>query len=71
LTKLCQNSCTCDELVEADSLKLLFKIISSTCEQHNVSWRQTAADALLTITKSLNLKAMHYLSSKFLYLHIY
>ena len=50
------NSCPCDELVDGDSMKLLFKIISSTCEQHNVAWRQTATDALLTITKNFTPK---------------
>ncbi|CAF0832439.1 unnamed protein product, partial [Brachionus calyciflorus] len=60
LIKLCQISCTCDELVDGDSLKLLFKIISSTCEQHNVAWRQTATDALLTLTKNFNTKSINY-----------
>jgi hypothetical protein len=64
LLKLCQNGCTCDELVEADSLKLLFKIIASTCEQHNVPWRQTATDALLILTKNFNQKAITYVNSK-------
>ncbi len=61
LIKLCQYSCTCDELVDADSLKLLFKIITSTCEQHNLAWRQTASDALLTMTKCCTLKSLNYL----------
>ena len=61
MNKLCQNACTCDELVEADSMKLLFKIIASTCEQHNIPWRQTAADALLVLTKSFNSKSIDYI----------
>lgn len=60
LIKLCQNSCTCDELVDGDSLKLLFTIICSTCEQHNVAWRQTAGDALLTLTKNFSPKSITY-----------
>lgn len=60
IMKLCQHSCTCDELCEADSLKLLFKIVSSTCEQHNVPWRQTAANALLKLTKSFTNNAAVY-----------
>lgn len=64
MIKLCQNGCTCDELVDGDSLKLLFKIISSTCEQHNVPWRQTATDALLTLTKCFNLKSIEYIHRK-------
>ena len=61
ITKLCQYTCTGDELVEADSLKLIFKIIASTCENHNKPWRSTATDALLTLTKSLNAKSMNYI----------
>lgn len=64
MLKLCQNSCTCEELVEADSLKLLFKIIASTCEQHNIPWRQTATDALLILTKNFNVKSINYIHSK-------
>jgi hypothetical protein len=61
LIKLCQHSCTCDELCDADSLSLLFKIIASTCEQHNVPWRQTAANALLALTKAFTANAVVYL----------
>ena len=61
LIKLCQHTCTSDELVDADSLKLLFKIVASTCESHNIAWRQTAADALLTLTKNFNSKAINYI----------
>jgi hypothetical protein len=61
LIKLCQHSCTCDELCEADSLGLLFKIIASTCEQHNIPWRQTAANSLLALTKAFTTNAVVYL----------
>ena len=61
LIKLCQHACTCDELCDADSLRLLFKIVASTCEQHNVPWRQTAANALLTLTKAFTSNAVAYI----------
>ncbi len=42
-------------------MKFLFKIITSTCEQHNIPWKQTASDALLALTKNFNQKAINYL----------
>ena len=35
--------------------------MASTCEQHNVPWRQTAADALLVLTKNFTLKGVDYI----------
>ena len=61
LTKLCQHACTCEQLVESDTLKMLFKSIASACEAHNHAWRQTAVDALLTLTKALSARSMSYL----------
>jgi len=42
-------------------MKILFKTITSTCEQHNIPWRQTASDALLVLTKSFTLKAVDHI----------
>lgn len=61
LIKICQHGCTCDELSDSDALKYLFNTISSICELHNLSWRRTAADALVTLSKNFTIKAINYI----------
>ncbi len=53
-------SCVLWEMFLAKSL-LVFKIITSTCDRHNRAWRDTATDALLTLTKSLDHKALNHM----------
>lgn len=61
LLKLCQYQSTCDELVDGDALKFLFKIISSTCETHNSAWKLTAQDALVMLSKNFTQRSIDYL----------
>jgi hypothetical protein len=67
LMKLCQYSFTANELIEGDSLKILFKIIASNCDKHNIAWRQTARDALLTLTKSFDANGIQYIHGNLIY----
>ena len=64
MIKLCQHTSTCNELISADALKLLFKIICSTCENHNREWWKTAVDSLITLSRNLTLSSIEYLYSK-------
>ncbi len=61
LIKLSQNSFTTDELVENDTLKLLFTIITSICDEHNIGWRRAAFDALVTLSKRFTINAINYI----------
>ena len=64
MLKLCQHASTCNELISADALKILFKIICSTCENHNREWWRTAVDSLITLSRHLTLSSIEYLYSK-------
>eukprot|EP00094_Tigriopus_californicus_P005213 TCALIF_05026-PB protein Name:"Similar to WDFY3 WD repeat and FYVE domain-containing protein 3 (Homo sapiens)" AED:0.04 eAED:0.04 QI:7/0.93/0.68/1/1/1/16/134/3650 len=65
LQRLCGYVPAVEELARKDDLTLLFSAVSSVCPHHNVMWRKTAADILLTIsTKSLSQPVISYLHNK-------
>eukprot|EP00095_Tigriopus_kingsejongensis_P009945 maker-scaffold981_size73921-snap-gene-0.19 protein:Tk09945 transcript:maker-scaffold981_size73921-snap-gene-0.19-mRNA-1 annotation:"low quality protein: wd repeat and fyve domain-containing protein 3" len=65
LQRLCGYVPAVEELARKDDLTLLFSAVSSVCPPHNVIWRKTAADILLTIsTKSLSQPVISYLHNK-------
>ncbi len=62
LSKLCTYQPAVEELARKDDLTLLFSAVTSDCPSHNVMWRKTAADILLTISRhSLNQPVISYL----------
>ena len=67
LLKLCTYQPAVEELARKDDLTLLFSAVTSECPPHNVMWRKTAADILLTISRhSLNQPVVAYLHGKYL-----
>ena len=70
LLKLCTYQPAVEELARKDDLTLLFSAVTSECPSHNVMWRKTAADILLTISRhSLNQPVVAYLHGKYLNLN--
>lgn len=66
LLKLCTHQPAVEELARKDDLTLLFSAVTSECPSHNVMWRKTAADILLTISRhSLSQPVVSYLHGKF------
>ena len=65
LMKLCTYQPAVEELARKDDLTLLFSAITSECPPHNVMWRKTSADILLTISRhSLSQPVISYLHGK-------
>ena len=65
LLKLCTYQPAVEELARKDDLTLLFSAITSECPSHNVMWRKTSADILLTISRhSLSQPVISYLHGK-------
>ena len=55
-----------EELAKKDDLTLLFSAVTSTCPEHNLMWRKTSADILLTISRhSLSPSVITYLHSEY------
>ena len=62
LLKLCTYQPAVEELARKDDLTLLFSAVTSECPSHNVMWRKTSADILLTISRhSLSQPVVSYL----------
>ena len=54
-----------EELAKKDDLTLLFSAVTSPCPQHNLMWRKTSADILLTVSRhSLSPNVISYLHIK-------
>ena len=65
LLRLCTHVAAVEELARKDDLTLLFSAISSICPQHNMMWRKTSSDVLLTISRhSLSQPVISYLHNK-------
>ena len=65
LLRLCGHKSAVEELARKDDLTLLFSAISSVCPKHNVIWRKTSGDVLLTISRySLSQPVISYLHNK-------
>ena len=65
LLRLCAHVPAVEELARKDDLTLLFSAVTSSCPEHNLMWRKTAADILLTISRhSLSHPVVSYLHNK-------
>ena len=51
LLRLCVHKGAVEELARKDDLTLLFSAITSVCPRHNMIWRKTSGDVLLTISR--------------------
>ena len=65
LLRLCAHIPAVEELADKDDLTLLFSAVTSSCPEHNLMWRKTAADILLTVSRhSLSTHVVSYLHKK-------
>ncbi|KAK7508020.1 hypothetical protein BaRGS_00000985, partial [Batillaria attramentaria] len=51
LVRLCNYVSPAEELARKDDLSLLFSAITSWCAPHNVPWRQSAGEVLVTLSR--------------------
>lgn len=51
LVKLCSHPYPAEELARKDDLTLLFSAITSWCPQYNATWRKSAAEVLMTLSR--------------------
>jgi len=51
LVRLCSHASPAEELARKDDLTLLFSAITSWCPAHNVPWRKSAAEVLVTLSR--------------------
>ncbi|XP_047001362.1 WD repeat and FYVE domain-containing protein 3 [Schistocerca americana] len=51
LVRLCSHTAPAEELARKDDLTLLFSAITSWCPPHNVMWRKSAAEVLMTLSR--------------------
>ncbi|XP_063226772.1 WD repeat and FYVE domain-containing protein 3 isoform X2 [Bacillus rossius redtenbacheri] len=51
LVRLCSHAAPAEELAGKDDLSLLFSAITSWCFPHNVMWRKSAAEVLVTLSR--------------------
>ncbi|KAL1508880.1 hypothetical protein ABEB36_003702 [Hypothenemus hampei] len=51
LVRLCSHRISAEELARKDDLSLLFSAITSTCPSHNIMWRKSAAEVLMTLSR--------------------
>ena len=66
LVRLCSHRFPCEELARKDDLSLLFSAITSYCPSHNVMWRKSAAEVLVTLSRhGLTQNVIQYIHSKF------
>ena len=65
LLRLCAHVPAVEELARKDDLTLLFSAVSSVCPTHNMMWRKTSSDVLLTVSRhSLSQPVISYLHNK-------
>lgn len=66
LVRLCSHRIPSEELARKDDLTLLFSAITSSCPQHNVMWRKSAAEVLMTLSRhGLTPPVVGYIHCKF------
>ena len=71
LVRLCSHTAPAEELARRDDLTLLFSAITSWCPQHNVPWRKSAAEVLMTLSRhGLTPAVVQYIHSTFLHVHV-
>jgi hypothetical protein len=65
LVRLCSHRIPAEELARKDDLTLLFSAITSWCPLHNVMWRKSAAEVLMTLSRhGLTPPVVGYIHSK-------
>ncbi|XP_044260057.1 WD repeat and FYVE domain-containing protein 3 isoform X2 [Tribolium madens] len=65
LVRLCSHRIPAEELARKDDLTLLFSAITSWCPSHNVMWRKSAAEVLMTLSRhGLTPPVVGYIHSK-------
>eukprot|EP00058_Branchiostoma_floridae_P010550 XP_002596038.1 hypothetical protein BRAFLDRAFT_202950 [Branchiostoma floridae] len=65
LVRLCSHVSPAEELAQKDDLTLLFSAITSWCPPHNVPWRKSAAEVLMTLSRhGLSDPVVNYIHSK-------
>ncbi|XP_078070095.1 WD repeat and FYVE domain-containing protein 3 isoform X4 [Mustelus asterias] len=65
LVKLCKYVSPAEELAQKDDLQLLFSAITSWCPPHNILWRKSAGEVLMTISRhGLSLNVVKYIHEK-------
>lgn len=63
--RLCSHRIPAEELARKDDLTLLFSAITSWCPRHNVMWRKSAAEVLMTLSRhGLTPPVVHYIHCK-------
>lgn len=66
LVRLSSHPFPCEELARKDDLSLLFSAITSWCAPHNIMWRKSAAEVLMTLSRhGLTQSVVQYIHSKF------
>ena len=67
LVRLCSRPSPAEELARKDDLTLLFSAITSWCPVHNVPWRKSAAEVLMTLSRhGLTPNVVQYIHSTYL-----
>ncbi|BFZ02583.1 hypothetical protein BsWGS_05621 [Bradybaena similaris] len=51
MVRLCNHASPAEELARKDDLSLLFSAITSWCPRHNIIWRQSAGEVLVTLSR--------------------
>ncbi|CAH0714498.1 unnamed protein product, partial [Brenthis ino] len=65
LVRLCSHPFPCEELARKDDLSLLFSAITSWCAPHNIMWRKSAAEVLMTLSRhGLTQTVVQYIHNK-------
>ncbi|CAH2247052.1 jg23900 [Pararge aegeria aegeria] len=65
LVRLCSHPFPCEELARKDDLSLLFSAITSWCAPHNMMWRKSAAEVLMTLSRhGLTQSVVQYIHNK-------
>ncbi|XP_018577977.1 WD repeat and FYVE domain-containing protein 3 [Anoplophora glabripennis] len=65
LVRLCSHRIPAEELARKDDLTLLFSAITSWCPPHNIMWRKSAAEVLMTLSRhGLTPPVVGYIHSK-------
>lgn len=49
--RLCNHTSPAEELARKDDLSLLFSAITSWCPAHNIIWRKSAGEVLVTLSR--------------------
>ncbi|XP_073949629.1 WD repeat and FYVE domain containing 3 bchs isoform X5 [Choristoneura fumiferana] len=65
LVRLSSHPFPCEELARKDDLSLLFSAITSWCAPHNIMWRKSAAEVLMTLSRhGLTQSVVQYIHNK-------